>query len=144
MPCCHTCELMHCCNATRRLAATDEEANSSTYSGCGAAVGFESASLLGHLLGRVENYSDIPRALKLYEQAQRPRARIIRAMSEKMGQVWMLHNGEVQEERDRIFREEASMPLAGFPMALKDPFFAEFLFSYDGAAKAKSLWAGNA
>ena len=81
------------------------------FSGTGAALGFESAIVLGNLLAKASNKPDIARALSIYESLRRGRTDLVGAVTQKMGEVWMLPDGPLQADRDRIFLSERP-PLA--------------------------------
>ena len=109
------------------------------YSGSGAALGFESAIVLGNLLAQAARKSDIPRVLEVYESLRRPRTDLVGRITQKMAGNWMLPDGPLQAERDRVFLEE-DPPLLGYPNALQDPFFQSWLYSFDGRHEAEEAW----
>ncbi|KAI9683796.1 MAG: hypothetical protein M1822_005986 [Bathelium mastoideum] len=109
------------------------------YIGVGAALGFESASVLGYLLSQATSEADILPTLHLYESRRKPRTDLASRVTQKMGQVWLLPDGPLQAERDRLFRTE-NPPLAGYPNALEDPFFQEWLYVFDGKSQAEEEW----
>ena len=102
-------------------------------------MGFESATVLGELLGRATCAADIPALLNLYESLRRPRTDLVGAVTQKMAREWMLPDGPLQAKRDQIFLEETP-PLQGYPNALQDPFFQIWLYSFDGREEANNIW----
>ncbi|KAL9597699.1 MAG: hypothetical protein Q9219_004956 [cf. Caloplaca sp. 3 TL-2023] len=110
--------------------------------GSGAALGFESATVLGNLLAEATHQSEVPRILKMYERLRRPRTDLVRGVTQKMADVWMLPNGPLQVARDRVFLEECP-PSQGYPNALQDPFFQTWLYSFDGKQEARRAWCNK-
>ncbi|KAI4269344.1 MAG: hypothetical protein LQ337_007334 [Flavoplaca oasis] len=109
------------------------------YIGSGAALGFESATVLGALLEQARQQSDIAPMLSVYESLRRPRTDLVKRVTQKMGQEWMLPDGPLQAARDRTFVEEVP-PSQGYPNALQDPFFQTWLYSFDGEQEAREAW----
>ncbi|KAL8787320.1 MAG: hypothetical protein Q9195_007815 [Heterodermia aff. obscurata] len=91
------------------------------YLGQGAAIGLESACVLSRLLAHATSPEEVPPLLRLYNDLRRDRVQHVIRASRKMGDIWHMANGPLQEERDRVLREEE--PTAGWPNMLADPFF---------------------
>ncbi len=107
--------------------------------GSGAALGFESATVLGKILAQARQQADIPAMLRLYESLRRPRTDLVRGVTQKMAREWMLPDGPLQVDRDDIFVHEGT-PLQGYPNALQDPFSQRWLYSFDGEKEALEAW----
>ncbi|KAI4097881.1 MAG: hypothetical protein LQ344_000153 [Seirophora lacunosa] len=122
------------------LALTGDAAHAiGPYIGSGAALGFESAMVLGSLLGQTKCRSDVGHALNIYGSLRRPRTNIVGRVTQKMAEEWMLPDGPLQAKRDRIFIEEHP-PLPGYPNTLQDPFFQKWLYAFDGVYEARTSW----
>lgn len=98
----------------------------------------ESASVLAHLLTRATSPSQILSILRLYNASRRDRTTKVIQASKKMGNIWHMANGPLQEERDRVLLNE--VPTAGFPSMLNDPFFQPWLWGYDAKEDAERIW----
>ncbi|KAL8668685.1 MAG: hypothetical protein Q9168_006695 [Polycauliona sp. 1 TL-2023] len=109
------------------------------YIGSGAAMGFESATVLGTLLAQATQQSDIRPMLKKYKSLRRSRTDLVKRVTQKVARKWMLPDGPLQIERDRIFQEERP-PSQGYPNALQDPFFQMWLYAFDGEREAREAW----
>ncbi|KAL8696130.1 MAG: hypothetical protein Q9224_002956 [Gallowayella concinna] len=109
------------------------------YIGSGAALGFESAMVLGQLLEHAGSKSEIPKRLKVYESLRRPRTELVGGVTRKMGAEWMMYDSPQQAKRDETFLQE-NPPLQGYPNALQDPFFQTWLYSFDGRKEADEAW----
>ena len=101
-------------------------------------MGIESAALLSDLIGRARHSSEIPELLRLYNQAQRPRAKTVSARSRMMGDVLEMIDGPAQIQRDSQLCHD--IPKPGFPFAWSDPKLQAFLWDYDTKSEAASLW----
>ncbi|KAL8805832.1 MAG: hypothetical protein Q9182_001744 [Xanthomendoza sp. 2 TL-2023] len=109
------------------------------YIGSGAALGFESATVLAQLLEQSRSKSEMLQRLEVYESIRRPRTDLVGGVTQKMGVEWMLHDGPQQVKRDEMFVQE-NPPLQGYPNALQDPFFQTWLYSFDGRQAADEGW----
>ena len=94
----------------------------------GAAIGLESASVLSYLLSSATHPSQIPELLYLNNSLRQPRVRRIIEASKRAGEMWMLPDGPLQVERDRVFLEKKG---EGYPNMLEDPEFQEWLWGVD-------------
>ncbi|KAL8803029.1 MAG: hypothetical protein Q9223_006067 [Gallowayella weberi] len=122
------------------MALTGDAAHAiGPYIGSGAALGFESATVLGQLLEQSRSRSEMLERLQVYESIRRPRTGLVGGVTQKMGAEWMLHDGPQQVKRDETFLQE-NPPLQGYPNALQDPFFQTWLYSFDGRREADEGW----
>ncbi|KAI4197488.1 MAG: hypothetical protein LQ350_005865 [Teloschistes chrysophthalmus] len=122
------------------LALTGDAAHAiGPYIGSGAAMGFESAIVLGTLLAQCAEVSEVPRVLQVYECHRRLRTDHVRRITQKMEEVWMLPDGPLQLQRDRTFIEQRP-PGISYPNALQDPIFQRWLYSYNGRREAETAW----
>ncbi|MCJ1355885.1 MAG: hypothetical protein MMC33_005877 [Icmadophila ericetorum] len=103
----------------------------------GAAQAIEDGAVLGALFGHLTSRDQIPRLLKIYESIRKPRTtRVVRG-STALGELFHLHDGERQRERDRQLSEA---PFEGYPNRWADPMFQQWLFSYDAEKEADNAW----
>ena len=109
-----------------------------TSRGQGAAQGMESASILSHLLSCATSAAQVPSLLRLYNVIRRDRTKQVIRASKKMGDIWHMANGPLQEERDRTLLYE--QPTAGWPNMLADPYFQQWLWGYEPKKEAERAW----
>lgn len=105
----------------------------------GAAMGMESASVLGNLLLQTQSPAQVHDVLRLYNKCRLPRTEIVRRASKKMGDIWHMPDGPVCDERDRELLND--VPTIGFPNLLSDPCFQSWLWSYDPKEEAEIMYA---
>ena len=98
----------------------------------------ESASVLSHLLSRATSAAQIPSLLHLYNTTRLDRTTQVIRESKKMGDIWNMFSGPLQEERDRVLLHEH--PGAGFPNMLGDPYFQPWLWGYKPKEEAENAW----
>ncbi|KAM3069221.1 hypothetical protein ACMFMG_010737 [Clarireedia jacksonii] len=104
----------------------------------GAAMGIEDAAVLIELFSRLSSKSQIPDLLAIYERIRNPRAQEMKRRSASMRNVFALHNGPEQQERDRQIKEHA--PFHGYPLPWMDPVFQNWLYSYDAKQEVEKAW----
>jgi len=105
----------------------------------GAAISVEDGAVLGGLLGKICSKNDVPRVLALYEELRRPRTSAVVLGSRKQRDIFHLHDGPEQEERDRVLLGQHP-PQSGYPNQWADPVMQEFLFGYDGDVEVERAW----
>lgn len=108
--------------------------------GQGAAIGFESASVLAILLSKATRSTEIPDLLQLYYSICQPRAAQVVRASKKTGDIWTMPDGPLQMERDRQFLTE-NPPSIGYPNPMEDPFFQSWLWGFGARKAAEESWA---
>lgn len=104
----------------------------------GAAQAVEDGAVLGVLFERLTSRAQLPDLLTIYESLRKPRTTLIVKGSTALRDVFHMHNGERQRERDRQLLEQA--PFEGYPNRWADPVFQEFLFGYDVEEKVEAAW----
>lgn len=109
------------------------------YSAQGAAMGFESASVLSHLLSKVDKHEDVPKALEIWEELRLPRMTRVVEATKQAGEDWMMPNGPEQAARDARL-ESGQSPTPGHPSVYGDPVFQPWLFGKDLAKEADERW----
>ncbi|KAH0840886.1 hypothetical protein AYO21_06212 [Fonsecaea monophora] len=108
----------------------------------GAAQAVEDGAVLGHLLERIESRAQIPDVLGIYEAVRKPRAtRVVNASSQLGRDVFHLHDGPRQRERDRQMIAWQDRPFEGYQNRWRDPVFQPFLFGYDCRDVVDDAWA---
>ncbi|KAI1907207.1 hypothetical protein LOZ61_006277 [Ophidiomyces ophidiicola] len=104
----------------------------------GAAQAVEDGAVLGTLFEQVENRSQLGDLLAIYERVRKARTtRVVRG-STALRDIFHMHDGKNQRERDRVLLTQA--PFEGFPNRWADPVFQKFLFGYDARAEAQRAW----
>ncbi|RPB05306.1 FAD/NAD(P)-binding domain-containing protein [Choiromyces venosus 120613-1] len=104
----------------------------------GAAIAVEDGGVLGALLGKLEDRSQLPAVLKMYEGLRKNRTTSIVLGSTDQRDVFHMEDGEEQKRRDEVMLRDAVRP--GFPNKWRDPVFREFMFAYDGAREVDFAW----
>lgn len=108
----------------------------------GAAQAVEDGAVLGHLLEKIESRAQIPDILAIYEAVRKPRTtRVVMGSSQLGYEIFHLHDGPRQRERDRQLIEWQDRPFEGYQNRWRDPVFQKFLFSYDARTVAEEAWA---
>jgi salicylate hydroxylase len=98
----------------------------------GAAQAIEDAAVLGHLFEKITHKSQLSDLLAIYEALRKPRTtRVVSASTHYGREIFHLHDGPRQQERDRQMREWDSQPFEGFQNRWRDPVFQKWLFGYD-------------
>jgi len=112
------------------------------YLASGAAMAIEDGYLLGSLLSRVASPSPILLAdiLTLYESLRKSRTTQIVKQSSHYQQIFHMHDGPRQEERDRQLVEFDAEPYEGYPNKWRDPVFQEWLWGYDAETVVEDAW----
>lgn len=105
----------------------------------GAAQAVEDGAVLGHLFEKIQHKWQIPDLLRIYETIRKPRTTTVVSRSQYLGrEIFHLHDGPRQQERDRQLLEED--PFEGYPNRWADPVFQPFLFGYDAQKEADAAW----
>lgn len=99
----------------------------------------EDGAVLGHLLAKLSSPTQIPEILAVYERMRKPRTTHVVRGSTQLRDVFHMHDGPKQVERDRILLE--NMPFKGFPNRWADPVFQPYLFGYDTVKETEEAWA---
>lgn len=104
----------------------------------GAAIAVEDGGVLGGLLGKLEDRSQLQGLLRVYEEMRKSRTTRIVTGSTDMRNILHLHDGERQKRRDAMLLADDVRP--GFPNKWRDPAFRNFMFGYDGAREVEIAW----
>lgn len=105
----------------------------------GAAQAIEDAGALGVILSRLDDRSQIPNALKIYEQARKERAEQTQQLGTGNQQSLHLPDGEEQRARDVVF---AQMSQGGIsPDRWGDLATQRFLWDWDAEASAELIFS---
>ncbi len=86
----------------------------------------------------VEDVSQIPEALSVYERLRKPRVAEVIDRTKGQKYVYGLSDGPLQESRDKQLA--AAVPVDGCPNALDDPTFQKWLWGYDAILDARQAW----
>ncbi|KAK3689565.1 hypothetical protein B0T22DRAFT_499243 [Podospora appendiculata] len=105
----------------------------------GASMAFEDAGVLGGIFANLADRSDIPDALRVYQQLRKPRADEVRDRTLQQKAMYSLPDGPAQQERDAKLAFKG--PLVGSPNALGDPVFQQWLWGYDAEIEGENAWA---
>ena len=108
------------------------------YSAQGAAQAVEDGAVLGTLFSRLTSRSQVSTVLSLFEQLRKSRTTRVVEGSTDLRNIFHMHDGEEQRERDRQLLEER--PFEGFPNRWADPVFQKWLFGYDVEKEVEMAW----
>jgi len=103
----------------------------------GAATAIEDGACLAECLDRANGVEDIPALLRAFEAIRKPRSETISDGALANGDIWHMHDGPEQEERDRKMQETTvqgkaeAKSTAVNPNKWSDPNFQPWLFGYD-------------
>lgn len=111
----------------------------SPYLAQGASSALEDAAALGAILSQVTNREQIPEAIRVFHQVREPRCRTLKEVSLGMRDVYCLHDGPLQQERDHQLLNVDPVP--GFIIPWLDPSFQGWVYGYDAAKEARRAWA---
>jgi salicylate hydroxylase len=116
-------------------------------------MAIEDGFLLGQLLSRIpaSSATSSPRThqnhslllsdtLTLYESLRKSRTTQIVKQSSHYQQIFHMHDGPRQEERDRQLVEYDEEPYEGYPNKWRDPVFQEWLWGYDAQEVVDDAW----
>lgn len=105
----------------------------------GAAMAVEDGAVLGGLLGKLEDRSQLKPLLATYESLRKKRTTRIVQESTHQRDVFHLPDGKEQEDRDGIMLADERKP--SFPNKWRDLEIQKFLFEYDAFAEVEAAWA---
>ena len=108
-------------------------------------MAIEDGFLLGRLLSRIPASSSpnpvlLADILTLYESLRKSRTTQIVKQSSHYQQIFHMHDGPRQEERDRQLVEYDAEPYEGYPNKWRDPVFQEWLWGYDVQEVVDVAW----
>ncbi|KIY01510.1 uncharacterized protein Z520_03062 [Fonsecaea multimorphosa CBS 102226] len=107
----------------------------------GAAQAVEDGAVLGHLFEKIESRAQVPDLLTIYESLRKPRTtRVVMGASQYGREIFHLHDGPRQKERDRQLLAWQDEPFEGYQNRWRDPVFQKFLFGYDGKEVVEDAW----
>ncbi|KAI5784768.1 hypothetical protein EDC01DRAFT_663363 [Geopyxis carbonaria] len=112
------------------------------YLASGAAMAIEDGAVLGELLARVKSAEELPEVLRVYEDMRKPRTERVVTGSTAQREVFHMHDGAEQTERDRVLREDAQEKVKGvFPNRWRDAEFQSWLWGYDVEVEVEKAWS---
>ena len=104
----------------------------------GAAQAVEDGAVIGSLFSRITSKSQLPDVLAIFESLRKPRTTRVVKGSTALRDIFHMHDGPRQQERDRQLLEEE--PFEGYPNRWADPVFQPWLFGYDAEAEVERAW----
>lgn len=116
------------------------------YLASGAAMAVEDGYCLGLLLSRISPSPQISSRIALhdiliiYESLRKSRTGRVVMQSSHNRQIFHMHDGPRQRERDRQLMEFDSNPYEGYPNKWKDPVLQEWLWGYDVESEVERAW----
>lgn len=112
----------------------------------GAATSIEDGASLAECLDRAKSVNDIPNLLKAFEAIRKERCETISDAALANGDIWHMHDGPGQQERDRMMMEKAEGKQAApskeavNPNKWSDPSFQPWLFGHDTAKEVSEYF----
>lgn len=104
----------------------------------GAAQALEDGAVLGALFEKIQRKTQLPDLLVIFEAIRKARTTRVVTGSTGLRDIFHMHDGPRQQERDRQLLEQE--PFEGFPNRWADPIFQRFLFGYDSYDEADQAW----
>lgn len=104
----------------------------------GAAMAVEDGAVLGALMEKLESKAQIRDVLVIYEKLRKERSTRVVKGSTQNRNMWHLHDGDRQRERDRQLTQME--PFEGFANPWADPVFQPWLFAYDAHVEVEEAW----
>jgi salicylate hydroxylase len=111
------------------------------YLASGAAMAIEDGAVLGALFERITHRSQVPDVLVIYESLRKERTTRVVKGSSHYREIFHMHDGEKQRERDRQLLEYNDRPFEGYPNKWRDPSFQHWLWSYDTGKEVDRAWS---
>ncbi|EEP80851.1 conserved hypothetical protein [Uncinocarpus reesii 1704] len=132
-------EMASWCHPSGKFALLGDACHATLpYLAQGAAQAVEDGAVLGAMFEQIEDKSQLSDLLAIYERVRKSRTtRVVRG-STALRDIFHMHDGPGQEERDRVLLNET--PFEGFPNRWADPVFQRFLFGYDARAEGMRAW----
>ncbi|KAB8270626.1 hypothetical protein BDV30DRAFT_250511 [Aspergillus minisclerotigenes] len=96
------------------------------------------AATLSVLFGAMQDKSQIPDILTIFETIRKPRAMEMHRRVGMARDIWSMPDGAQQRERDRQLRDHE--PYDGYPNVLADPVLTQWMFGYDAFKEALEAW----
>ncbi|EKG15355.1 Monooxygenase FAD-binding protein [Macrophomina phaseolina MS6] len=107
----------------------------------GAAQAVEDAASLATLVSSISSYSQLPDALRVFEQLRISRAGQVQQASFVNGRIFHFPDGPEQQARDAAMRAEAEgKHYLHSPNGLCDPTTQIWLYGHDAEAEAMEAW----
>lgn len=108
------------------------------FSAQGAGQAVEDGAVLSALFEHIENHSQIPAVLSIYERLRKDRTTRVVKESTALREIFHMIDGERQQERDRQLTQHE--PFEGYPNCWADPVFQPWLFGYNAFAEVDGAW----
>ncbi|KAK7707405.1 hypothetical protein SLS57_009275 [Botryosphaeria dothidea] len=107
----------------------------------GAAQAVEDGASLATLVSSVSSQSELPAALRIFEELRIPRAGQVQQASFVNGRIFHFGDGPEQRARDAAMRAEAEgKHYLQSPNGLSDPTTQLWVYGYDAEEEAKKAW----
>jgi len=110
------------------------------YLASGAATAGEDGAVLGCLMERLTRRAQLPDILVMYEAIRKARTTRIVKGSSHYRDIFHMHDGDRQQERDRQLLEYNDAPFDGYPNKWRDPSFQPWLWGYDVEREVEEAW----
>ena len=132
-------EMQTWCHPSGKFALLGDACHATLpYLAQGAAQAVEDGAVLGALFERIQSRDQLADLLVIYEALRKARTTAVVQGSSHLQEVFHLHDGPLQRERDRQMLEEE--PFEGFPNRWADPVFQLWLFGYDAFEEVERAW----
>jgi salicylate hydroxylase len=117
-------------------------------------MAIEDGAVLGNLLSRISNISQLKPLLKAYQDLRLPRTAAVQESSRLNQHIFHLPDGPEQRERDENMRKAMALELSGNTAELRresvgnqnqwaDKTKSDILFGYDADAEVDKWWAAH-
>lgn len=135
-------EMEHWCHPSGKFALMGDACHATLpYLASDAAMAVEDGAFLGGLFDRISSKEQIPDLLVIYESVRKARTTQVVKQSSHYRNIFHMHDGDMQKERDRELIEYNDEPFEGYPNKWRDPTFQPWLWGYDVDKEAEKAWA---
>ncbi|KAJ5402817.1 uncharacterized protein N7487_008713 [Penicillium crustosum] len=111
------------------------------YMSQGAAMAVEDGAALARSLSKIEDATDIPKALSIFEKVRIERAGMMQEASLLNGKLWHFADGPLQEARDAAMKPEIlGLPFSHSPNQWSDPATQMWCYGYDAEQEIDQAW----
>jgi salicylate hydroxylase len=110
------------------------------YLASGSAMAVEDGAVLGALFKQITHKSQVADVLVMYESLRKERTTRVVKSSSHNREIFHMHDGDKQQERDRQLLEYNDHPFESYPNKWRDPSFQPWLWGYDTEKEVEKAW----
>jgi salicylate hydroxylase len=104
----------------------------------------EDGVALASSLSKIENATEIPKALSIFEKVRIQRAGMMQEASSLNGKLWHFPDGPLQKARDAAMKPETTgLQFSHSPNQWSDPATQMWCYGYDAELEIDRAWIGT-